>query len=250
MAISPSTLFHFTSKQGLRGILKDNFKLKYCLEKIEIEKDGQKEKPIEVGIPMVSFCDIKISEIKEHIEKYGYYGIGLKKEWAFTKGLNPVLYFNTKSFFSNGLFETLRKIIKLETLNLKDKYYLSNVIRYSKIYEGPLKRKEKLIPNYRFADEREWRYVPDMKDNPEFKHWILKSEYTTKEQKEEQNNKLQNERLYFNANEILYIIVKEEKEINDIINYIKTVKGVNYSSHDIDRLTTRILSCERIMNDF
>ena len=85
MGLSPSTLFHFTSKSGLKGILKDNFKLKYCLEKI-----NHREKPVEIAIPMVSFCDIKISEIKEHIEKYGYYGIGLSKKWAFEKGLNPV----------------------------------------------------------------------------------------------------------------------------------------------------------------
>ena len=71
MGLSPSTLFHLTSKTGLKGILKDNFKLKYCLEKID-----HTEMPVELAIPMVAFCDIKISEIKDHIDKYGSYGIG------------------------------------------------------------------------------------------------------------------------------------------------------------------------------
>lgn len=34
MALYPSTVFHFTSKSGLKGILSNNFKLKYCLEKL------------------------------------------------------------------------------------------------------------------------------------------------------------------------------------------------------------------------
>lgn len=80
MSISPSTLFHFTNKSGLKGILKDNFKMKYCLEKLPNRKESGS-----IAIPMVSFCDIKISEIKEYIEKYEKYGIGLSKEWANEK---------------------------------------------------------------------------------------------------------------------------------------------------------------------
>jgi hypothetical protein len=68
--------------------------------------------------------------------------------------------------------------------------------------------------------------------------------------KEAANRKLTNERLYFNANQILYIMVKKESEINEIINHIRDVKGMNYTMGEIDRLTTRILSCERILNDF
>ena len=98
MSISPSTVFHFTSKKGLEGILSDNFKLKYCVEKL-----NHSTRPVEVAIPMVSFCDIKISEITEHIEKYGHYGIGLSKEWAVEKGLNPVVYLNSSSKFAADL---------------------------------------------------------------------------------------------------------------------------------------------------
>lgn len=56
--------------------------------------------------------------------------------------------------------------------------------------------------------------------------------------------------MYFNANQIMYLIVKEESEINELITHIRTVKGKNYTMEEVDRLTTRIISCERILNDF
>ena len=247
MGLSPSTLFHFTSKPGLNGILKDNFKIKYCLE--EIDND---EKPVEIAIPMVSFCDIKISEITDHIEKYGYYGIGLSKEWAFEKNLNPVLYMNSRSSLCSNILSTIRKLRTNPNVELGDYLSLSNLIRYSKIYEGKLTRKRETIDNYRFADEREWRFVPEIENTntPKFMPWLGKEDYDTDSKKRTANAKLRSERLYFNANQILYIIVKKEEEINEIINHIRNVKGMNYTMGEIDRLTTRILSCERILNDF
>jgi hypothetical protein len=247
MGLSPSTLFHFTSKKGLFGILQDNFKVKYCLEEID-----HKEKPVEIAIPMVSFCDIKISEIKDHIEKYGYYGIGLSKEWAFKKNLNPVLYMNSKSTLCSNILSTIRKIRTNPHIDIVDYYNLSNIVRYTKIYEGTLLRKGEIIYNYRFSDEREWRYVPEIENSttPKFLPWLTKEQYDTDSKKRIANNKLDDERLHFHANQILYIIVKEEKEINGIINFIRSYKGMSYTMDEIDRLTTRILSCERILNDF
>lgn len=243
MGLSPSTLFHFTSKNGLKGILKDNFKLKYCFETI-----SHVDKPIEIAIPMVSFCDIKISQIKEHIEKYGYYGIGLSKDWAMEKGLNPVIYLNSSSDFSVGIIGVIKDIVKNKKLTIEERMNLVNFLRYSKIYEGDLVRKGKVINKYRFADEREWRYVPQKKTN--HLAWLAKNQYDTQEKKDTQNRTLLNEKLYFNANQILYLVVKKEKEIAEIISHIRNVKGMNYTMEEIDRLTTRIISCERIMNDF
>jgi len=244
MALSPSTLFHFTNKTGLKGILADNFHIKYCLEEID-----HLEKPVEMAIPMVSFCDIKLSEIKDHIEKYGNYGIGLSKSWAIEQGLNPVFYLNTNSSLPNSLISTIRRL--REKIDAEDYYNLSNVIRYAKKYEGPLKRHSKILKNYRFADEREWRYVPEMKlQDPDFANWLTKKHYDTKEKKLEANARLASERLVFNANQIMYIVVKEEEEITEIIQYIRNVKGKNYTMEEVDRLNTRILSCERVFNDF
>ena len=245
MGLSPSTLFHFTSMEGLKGILKDNFRINYCLEEL-----GHNDRPIKMAIPMVSFCDIKISEITEHIGKYGHYGIGLSKKWAFESGLNPVFYVNIKSTFPNRLISTLRIFNSLDSISNYDKDSYTNLIRYMKIYEGELKRDIKIIENYRFADEREWRYVPDLNPEKPFLGWLTSTQYDTELKKENANSKLKNERLYFNANQILYLIVKEEIEIEEIIDHIRNVKSKNYSLNEVERLMTRIISCERILNDF
>lgn len=244
MGLSPSTLFHFTSKQGLKGLLADNFKLKYCLERL-----NHKIKPIEFAIPMVSFCDIKISQIVDHIEKYGSYGIGLSKEWAVEKGLNPVIYLNSSSEFASKLIDSVREMANNNANSPQIRVNYADILRYSKVYEGPLFRKGKQVhEKYRFADEREWRYVPPLSNK--FLPWITPEDYDTTSKKRTANSKLSSERLYFNANQILYLIVKDESEIEEIIAHVRRVKGKNYTMHEIDRLNTRILSCERIIKDF
>lgn len=246
MSISPSTLFHFTTKDALFGILKENFKLKYCIEKLPNGKDDGR-----IAIPMVSFCDIKISEIKEHITKYGQFGIGLSKTWAIENGLSPVFYQSLNSSFSLGFKEKIKDIQEQYFLCKESTEIILDFLRLSKEYEGKLIRNNKIInEKYRYADEREWRYIPKLDRNNSFPDFLLENEYNSKQKKKEANLKLVNERLYFNANEIMYLIVNNDNDINEIISHIRTVKGKNYTMDEIDRLTTRIITCERIMNDF
>jgi len=88
MALSSNSLIHLTKeKQALIGILTENFKIKFCLENLLTQKGNLK-----YAVPMVSFCDIPMSEIKDHVSKYGSYGIGLTKEWGQSNNLNPVFY--------------------------------------------------------------------------------------------------------------------------------------------------------------
>lgn len=245
MSISPSTLFHFTNKTSLFEILRDNFKLKYCLEKLPNNKDEGS-----IAVPMVSFCDIKISEITEHISKYGEYGIGLSKEWAIKKKLSPLFYQNLNSEFSENFIITARELFKDDSVDIKYKASFADILRLTKQYEGKLIRGKEIIEKYRFADEREWRFVPKITGNSKFLPFIQEDNYDTADKKKKANDKLKNERLKFNANDIMYLIVKEEEEINELIHHIRYVKGKNYTANEVDRLTTRIISCERIFNDF
>jgi len=74
MPLSSNSIIHFTnSSDNLKGILQNNFKIKYCSELIEIVDS------FHYAAPMVSFCDIPLSEVKNHIGKYGTYGLVLQK---------------------------------------------------------------------------------------------------------------------------------------------------------------------------
>lgn len=108
MPITTSSVFHFTdSLQHLQGILKQGFKVHCCKEKIR----GVMKDDAYMAFPMVSFCDIPLSEVKEHINSYGEYAVGLTKEWAARKHLNPVLYLEHDSTLTKSLKFVLRKIV-------------------------------------------------------------------------------------------------------------------------------------------
>jgi Putative abortive phage resistance protein AbiGi, antitoxin len=46
---------------------------------------------------IVCFCDLPLSNLSEHLNFYGNYGIGLTKEWGIGKGINPVIYLSQAS---------------------------------------------------------------------------------------------------------------------------------------------------------
>lgn len=93
MAISTNSIIHYTnSLDAIKGILKEGFRIKYCSEKIELGNGSSN-----AAHPMISFCDIPLSDSIQHFDAYGRYGIGLSKKWAIENGVNPVLYIDKKS---------------------------------------------------------------------------------------------------------------------------------------------------------
>ncbi|MDP8218933.1 MAG: abortive infection system antitoxin AbiGi family protein [Candidatus Theseobacter exili] len=250
-SLYPDILFHFTTKDGLFSILQKTFKVSYAREKIEGKSSVR-----EFGVPMISFCDLKLSEHKVHMNKYGKYGIGLKKEWANRQGLNPVLYVNKHSEFAdnfnaalNGIYRHMNKLRDGEHFRGLSEDYMKifDTYRYIKNYEGLLKRNGKKINNFRFADEREWRYVPPI-NHPDVQPFVPISNIKTKKQKDVYNQKIDGIRLSFQPNDIKYLIIDNDEEINGLISYLRKVKG-RFDKATIDRLSSRILTAEQIHND-
>jgi hypothetical protein len=246
MPLSSNTLIHFTkSKEDLMGILSNNFKLFYCKETIILD-----EKENTFHVPMVSFCDIPLSEVKDHISKYGNYGIGLTKDWGKRNGLNPVLYVAQKSKISINIGKVInyhaRKIAGANLNEVGEEIRSAfDIVRYMKNYEGTLKRATQEVESYRFSDEREWRFVPEFSEDYEM--FILSKDYPAK--KEKANLNVGKIRLEFEPNDIRYIIINEDVEISEFINHLRYSKGSKYSLSDIEKLTTRILTAEQIKTD-
>jgi hypothetical protein len=246
MSLSSNSIIHFTkTKDALKGILEENFKIKYCLEKVNLATE------LNYVAPMVSFCDIPLSQIKEHIGKYGAYGIGLTKEWAQKHKLNPVLYIQSNSYLSVSIEDSYRAIAlgsvnDWAVLNESQKNWL-NILRHVKNYEADLSRGGEVIKNYRFSDEREWRYAPNYIDCNEMA--IHHDSYKTDDEKKEMNEKLKKLRLNFEPNDIKYIIIERESEISEFVEILKKSKGNKYSYNDVERLMTRIITSEQIKTD-
>ncbi|RXR18954.1 hypothetical protein EQG63_05780 [Flavobacterium amnicola] len=251
MGLSSNTVTHFTkSLSNLKGILTENFKVRYCREII-----NAKSKTYDLLVPMVSFCDIPFSQIVNHIDSYGCYGIGLKKKWAEECGLNPVLYLDKHSSLTENMLLHLYKHLtasksKVTELDSDEKCRF-DIIRYTKNYQGDLNRiGKKAIKDYRFSDEREWRYVIDPKlDYPLFGN--LKNITVAKipEAKNMQNKKIETERLQFTPEDINYIIVKYESERDKVIETLEKVNA-KYPHEQVKRLISRIISVEQLRTDF
>lgn len=250
-SLYPDILFHFTKKEYLWGILSETFSVSYAREKIV---GGNKS--TEFYTPMVSFCDLKVSELKTHMEKYGNYGIGLTKKWANQQGLNPVFYVNKQSPFTSDFIRAvgdLKKhldcvpgIIAREMAKTTYKNIL-NTYSYIKNYEGDLVRSNgKTTRNYRFADEREWRFVPSI--NSGIPPLLPSSKISTIEEKDQYNIMASYVKLRFKPEDIKYLIIKTDDEIIELINHLENAK-VNFHEDTRRRLMSRILTAEQINKD-
>ena len=244
MALSSNSIIHFTnSKESLQGILTDNFKLSYCIENIILNN-----KPIGFYVPMVSFCDIPLSQVKDHIKKYGAYGIGLTKEWAERQKLNPVLYVEKNSSLSESYINVYFEYVvnsgkKLQQLDNKEKSIV-DILRYIKNYQNDLIRGGNVFKDYRFSDEREWRHVLNFNEEAQFIY--AKNDFVSAVA----SNSIANFRLEFEPNDIKYLIIQSEDEISEFLNVLRNTKGKKYTYNDVERVMTRLITTEQIVEDF
>lgn len=243
MAISTNSVIHYTeSLVNIKGILKDGFKVKYCSEHLTT-KGGN----FTGAYAMVSFCDIPLSEIKKHLDSYGYYGIGLSKDWAKREGLNPVLYIDNESNIGKRLIDQAKRILqaKLDTVWKED---FVDLMCYTKNYSGDLIRAAGTVNNYKFYDEREWRFVPSKVQLNGVKVGMGVKAYL--EDKATHNEKLKDVILKFEPQDISYIIVKKEEEIIDIIKHLRDIFADKCTAIQLETLMTRITAIDQIINDY
>jgi len=172
MGVSANTLFHFTARESLLKIIQAKyFFAKYSNE--YFENILPQQSPInKVYTPLISFCDLTIMQLARepiHTKTFGFYGIGLKKEWGVNQKVSPIVYVHGKSQPSLQLTEIIKTINSIpKTGDLKDKIEeikleLIDSFKFIKPYESYYqkgKKGKKLIEHY---NEREWRFCPTSK---------------------------------------------------------------------------------------
>jgi hypothetical protein len=251
MGLSSSTLLHQTSYSGLTGIIRDKgFKVLYSLEEIKSPSPF----PFKYAFPMISFSDIPFSELSSHLYKYGGFSIGIKREWIIRNKFSPVCYFSSFSELLRNIIERLvyyqTKLANRETISAdegRDYELIIRLLSYIKNYEGALKlkKKNKQYSNYRFSDEREWRFVPSIAElQNDVTNLILpETEY---QHKDTYINKIGNPTIPITINDIKYIIVDQEHQIEDLRN--KMVNSFSPASHEINKIN--FFTAKQCENDF
>lgn len=161
--IDPNTLYNFTTdlKWLLNSLERKMLSPRYNDEDISYLKI-QKHKS--VLIPMKCFCDINISKLSHHMEWYGDYGIAFDKEWGISNGLQPVQYINANSNLRNDMSEVLKTIFNKPGASSNPDFesFVLHELLYYKPYQGRVRKNgAKTLKNKCFADEHEWRYIPN-----------------------------------------------------------------------------------------
>ena len=250
MAITGNSIFHFTREiSSLEAILSERFRPSYSLEQLDSQDDT-----VRVASPMVSFCDLPLLEVSSHILKYGAYGLGLKKDWAEQHKLCPVQYISNGSDYQKSFFSVLKAHLRKamdENDEKKDDAMLKipktnggfiDLLRYMKPYQGPLKLKWTEYENYRFYDEREWRFVPSIGSGAQ----PIASQKQYEADRASLEDGLEGIRLEFLPDDINFIILKDNEEIPKFLSYIRGIE--KFSAEEKDILGTKILTCESLFD--
>ncbi|MGV8877563.1 MAG: abortive infection system antitoxin AbiGi family protein [Sphingobacteriaceae bacterium] len=232
--VSSESLFHFIQKpEWLLEILENrSFQARYVYE-------NTLEAEYKAGIAMKCFCDIPLGVIKKHMNRYGKFGIGIRKSFAKKNHITPVIYFHSNS---DTYYRYISTITKKDVFGNK-----FSLFPYFKVESRTtLSLDEKKKTTERFYDEREWRYVAgDVIDCTNL------TETNIKVRLDEANNILSSKRkdflLPFEFSDITYIFVQFEKDVDKLI---ESIRKVDTSQIQQDRLIAKIVTSLQIERDF
>jgi hypothetical protein len=246
MNLSSNSLFHYTnSLDTLIAILKSGFKISYC-------EEGY------MAYPMVSFNDIPLSQAKLFFDKYGSYALGMNENFSNKYKLNPVIYMRNGSILDKRNQDSKASIVKfIKEYFTKGKSidpnfdtiykYILDQQRFIKPYRDQLIRDGKIVdPNYKFYDEREWRYVHDVRSS-EISPALTKEEYSEFKKTKPHKPHFDINSLIFDISDINYIILNEESEVELVIESLKSSPKF---ANNTNLLLPKILFKKQILDDF
>jgi len=213
MGLSSNILWHQTKKDSLINILSSKkFLCAYSVEDVE-DMAGQN-----YAFPMVSMCDLPLSELTEFLGKYDSYCIGMSREWGVKNRFTPIWYYEAKSRVPKFLKSAIEDVVKKGDANILS---LMAILSYMKKVEGPLPKHNYEI--YRFYDEREVRHVPS------FSHVVtggndpILTEEGYADYKAKTGSPVISTHVNFEWSDVRYIIVKEKEEVDDMIAFLDSL---------------------------
>lgn len=235
MGLSSNILWHQTTADGLRGILKEKgFFYSYSLETI-----SSTEIVVKAAFPMVSVCDFPLCEIGDYLKRYGGYSIGLTRDWGVKNGLSPVWYCEATSSVLKMQLSRFKEVSKsyIVNNNARDDFNrFIHLFSYIKNYEGVLPNRGYKI--YRFYDEREFRIVPtiDLLRKKSIKPFYTSTDYQQYKD-ENKSSMIRSLKLPFEWEDIRFIIVDNNKNIDEMRSIIEKMSGkkdlrINYFTND------------------
>jgi hypothetical protein len=228
------SLFHFTKRLDvLLSILKNGFWPSYCFEDISWVSGNDF-----YGSSMVCFCDISLPKLERHTAFYGRFGIGMKREWGVSNGLNPLLYVSTQSIVCEAISRTFANPDPANTWGKRD---VMVTLAHTKPLVGKMRIAGDIIEK-EFYEECEWRFVDLSRAG------IFPSEAPTAAALDTLNEKAREYPLEFEASDVKYLLVESESDVGPLVDFINS-ELVGVSQEQLRLLATKILVLDSLRHD-
>lgn len=201
-----------------------------------------------VSYPIVSFCDIPLTRIKDHTSFYGQFGLGMSRDWAIESGLNPVIYLSEHSAVRKSILRLAQPEQFVTSPNRSaytDNFF--ELLALIKPLYGKMQRIDGSEVEKDFCQENEWRFTPKLKQGrkciPIQKHNSNKDAYD--------RHTFDNCLLKFDVSDISYVIVKSETDRQSFLDYLESSsRGGSEDLDALQALRSKVLSLEVIERDF
>ncbi len=222
--LSSQTLFHFTpSLENLKSILVGGIKYGMFAEKLP-------KGHLAYFIRGISFCNIPLSMISEHVQWYGYYAIGLKRSKLRSLGASPVFYVHS----GTKLFPGGKKAKDL-LLNNPFLCYLKQHFGYQ------YNKTSNKYQSKKFYDEKEWRLFAG---NPFLEKYSSLKNLEDIRQIKDASVPVEPE-MKVTVDMIEYIILRKPEDFNDFDVFLRNQFGAEREIY-----LTKILYYTQISKDF
>lgn len=279
MNISSNLLFHLTDKIDIvKSILSDKFYGSFCKETLHFDNKEDK-----LFVPMISFCDIPLSILSNQTKygEFGFgmtkeWGIKNQLNPVLYLEKNSLLSNSIVQSFigAHKLLDVLepefgRINSELDKMTIDQKNNSLDIVKFTKLnneritqgkifniiqhiryslcftkhYSDDLQRTEELTPNYKFYDEREWRYLPKL-GSPIFNIIRSENDYFNWRGKNKNKPIINDVSLSFTSEDIEFIIVEKKSHIIEIKEFIKTLDKFN--QNEKESLFSKIISFEQL----
>ncbi|WP_333009814.1 abortive infection system antitoxin AbiGi family protein [Kluyvera sichuanensis] len=221
-------LIHFTSDyNNIVSILRSqHLLLKYCRETFSNTKGIIASS---AAHPMVSFSNYDEDELLKTPITYGHFGIQFKWEWAKKNNISPVIYMQNNSPAAEGLEVLLNERRNNKLLSPKMRLAIIKLKCFTKNAVGNNSKLED--KNFDFTREKEWRYVPNLKQIKGNR--ISENRSTYDNNYNSYNMRIKSYPLVFKITDIDTIYIKREylsQFSHDFPQLINKVKESNWTS--------------------
>lgn len=249
--VSPNTLFHLTGTEdgfeNFRSILaSQKFVPSYSLENYRVMLRGTED--TYCAPPIVCFCNLRLTDmVKKHTDDFGEFGFGFNRRWGQNQGLSPVIYSYPGSNHSDPR-STSREFVRFLE-NVKDenpseqmKQSMMRFFCFFKLYKEEDTNQENPI----YYDEREWRFVPEIRENEELEQLIRGGEKDEVQEKVEGLKAImwdqQHHHLDFDLSELKFLLVKNQDYLSRTIEFLEE----KFEQSMVKKLTRKLVTIEEV----